>query len=78
MATSLNNNDDGFIDIDDFDSDGEGADVSHPTGAERLLWSSSNFVGSPSRKTPLYIIKCFIIKSVLLKWLIKEVKAYLE
>ena len=30
MATSLNNNDDGFIDIDDFDSDGEGADVHCP------------------------------------------------
>jgi hypothetical protein len=27
MTTSLNNNDDGFIDIDDFDSDGEEADI---------------------------------------------------
>jgi hypothetical protein len=30
MATSLNNNDDGFINIDNFDSDGEGADVYCP------------------------------------------------
>jgi hypothetical protein len=30
MATSLNNNDDGFININDFDSDGEGADVYCP------------------------------------------------
>jgi hypothetical protein len=30
MAISLNNNDDGFVDINDFDSDGEGADVYCP------------------------------------------------
>jgi hypothetical protein len=30
MATSLNNNDDGFVNIDDFDSNGEGADVHCP------------------------------------------------
>jgi hypothetical protein len=30
MAISLNNNDDGFVNIDDFDSDGEGANVYCP------------------------------------------------
>ena len=30
MATSLNNNDDGFVDIDDFDSNGEGANIYCP------------------------------------------------
>ena len=30
MATSLNNNDYGFVDIDDFDSEEEGADLDCP------------------------------------------------
>jgi hypothetical protein len=30
MATSLNNNDDGFINIDNFNSNGEGANVYCP------------------------------------------------
>jgi hypothetical protein len=30
MATTFNNSDDSFVDIDDFDSDDEGADVREP------------------------------------------------
>jgi hypothetical protein len=58
MATSFNNNDNSFVDIDDFDSDDEGANVREPD-------PNDNDPIIPLSDTPLKTILSNIKKMVL-------------
>jgi hypothetical protein len=62
MATSLNNNDDGFININNFDSDSKGADIYYPDDSRPFSPSYLSIINkeedpenSPKQKGGLFI-----------------------